>query len=80
MTLHAYNLTKYPYHVSTSYTLQFPRYNLAKILKVKLTTASAKVKTRLHYDIAHRHSPTNILTNFQHPKQYSFQDTARTIF
>ena len=30
---------QYPYQVSTSYTLQFPRYSPDKILEVKVTTA-----------------------------------------
>ena len=30
---------KYPYQVSTSYTLRFPRYSLDKIFKLKVTTA-----------------------------------------
>ena len=51
-----------PYHVSTSYTLQFPRYILNKVLKVKVITARPKVKSRSHHDVAHLHTLTNVPT------------------
>ena len=47
----------YPYQVSTSYTLRFPRYSPDKILQVKVTTSRSKVKSRSRHDIAHLHPP-----------------------
>ena len=44
-----------PYQISTSYTLQLPRYSTDKILKVKVTTARSKIKSRTHHDVAHLH-------------------------
>ena len=54
-----------PYRVSTSYTLEFPRYGPDKILSVKVTMARSKVKSRSHHDLAHLHSLTNISTKYQ---------------
>ena len=53
-----------PYHVSTSYTLQFPRYSQDKILKFKVTTARSKVKSRSHHNVAHLHPLTNVPTKY----------------
>ena len=64
-----------PYQVSTCYTLLFPRYSLDKILKVKVTTARSKVKSRSHHDVVHLHLLTNVLTNdtkYQLPTPYGF--------
>ena len=69
-----------PYKVSTSYTLQFPRYSPDKILEVKVTTPRAKVKSRSHHDVAHLHPLTNVPTKYQLPTPYCFQDIARTRF
>ena len=69
-----------PYEVSTSYTLQFLRYNTDKILKIKVTMARSKVKSRSHYDIAHLHLSTNVPTKYQLPKPYGFRDIAQTRF
>ena len=77
--LHTYTPNQYPYQVSTSYTLQFPRYSPDKILKVKVTTARSKVKSRSHHDVAHLHPLTNVPTKYQLPAPYGFQDIARTI-
>ena len=80
MTLHTYTLHQYPYQVSPSYTLQFPRYNPDKILEVKVTTARSKIKSRSHHDIANLHSLANVPTQYQLPTPYGFRDIARTIF
>ena len=37
---------QYPYQVSTSYTLRFPRYSPDKIFKLKVTTARSKVNLK----------------------------------
>ena len=74
------NPNQCPYQVSTSYTLQFPRYNLDKIFKLKVTTARSKVKSRSHHDVAHLHTLTNVLTKYQLPTPYSFRDITRTRF
>ena len=66
------------YQIWTSYTLWFPRYGPDKIFKVKVTTARSKVKSRLNYDVAHLHPPTNVPTKYQHPTPYSCWDLART--
>ena len=42
MTLHTYTPQKSPSQVSTSYTLNLPRYSVDKILWVKVTTAGYK--------------------------------------
>ena len=70
----------YPYQVSTSYTLQFPRYSPDKIFKLKITTARSKVKSRSDHDIAQLHPLTNVPTKYQLPTHYSFWDIARTRF
>ena len=69
-----------PYQVSTSYTLHFPRYSPDKILKVKVTTARSKVKSRSDHDLAHLHPLTNNPTKYQLPTPYTFRDIARTRF
>ena len=53
-------LNQYPYQVSISYTLQFLRYSLEKKLKIKVTKARSKVKSRSHFDVAHLHPPINV--------------------
>ena len=68
------------YHVSTSYTSQFPRYSPDNILKVQVTTAKTKVKSRSHHDIAHLHPLTNVPTKCQLPTHYGFRDIAWTRF
>ena len=74
--MHTYN----PYQASTSYTLEFQRYCLDKILKVKVTTTRSKVKSKSHHDGAHLHPLTNVPTKYQLPTPYSFRDIARTRF
>ena len=69
-----------PYQISTSYTLQFPRYSPDKIFKLKVTTARSKVKSRSHHDVAHLHPLTNVPTKYQLPTPYGFSDTGRTTF
>ena len=73
-----------PFHtqVSTSYTLGlwFPRYSSDKILKVKVTAARSKVKSRSHHDNAHIHPLTNVPTKFQLSIPYGFRDIAQTRF
>ena len=69
-----------PYQVSTSYTLQFPRYSPDKVLKVKVITARSKVKSRSHHDVAYLHPLTNVPTKYQLPTLYGFRDIARTRF
>ena len=49
MTLHTYPPNQCPYKVSTSYTLQFVRYSPDKIFKLKVTTATSKIKSRSHH-------------------------------
>ena len=48
-------LNQCPYQISITYTLQFPKYSLDKIFKLKVTMARSKVKSRLNYDVAHLH-------------------------
>ena len=67
-----------PYQVSTSYTLQFPRYSPDKIFKLKVTTTRSKVKSRSDHDTAHLYPLTNVPTKYQLPTPYGFWDTART--
>ena len=38
----------------------------------------AKVKSRLHHDVAHLHPLTNVPTKYQLPTPYSFRDIAET--
>ena len=52
-----------PHQVSTSYALQFLRYSLEKILKVRVTMARSKVKSRPHYDVTHLHPQPMSLPN-----------------
>ena len=66
------------YQVSTSYTLQFPRYILDKILEGKVTMARSNVKSRSQHDVADLHPLTNIPTKYPLPTPYSFRDTAQT--
>ena len=40
----------------------------------------SKVKLRLHHDIVHPETPTNVFTTNQLPTPYSFQDRARAKF
>ena len=80
MTLHTYTPNQYPYQVSTSYTLRFPRYTPDKILEVKVTTTRSKVKSRSRHDVTHLHPLTNVPTNYQLPTPYSIRDIARTRF
>ena len=51
-----------------------------KILKVKVTTAWSKVKSRSHHEIAHLHTLTNVATTYQLPTPYCLSDVARTRF
>ena len=69
-----------PYQVSTSYTLKFLRYSPDEILKVKVTIARSKVKSRSHHDVAHLHPLTNVPTNYQLPTPYCFRHIAWTRF
>ena len=62
----------HPLTTDPSYTLQFPRHTPDKILKVKVTTATSKVKSRSHHDIAHIHPLTNGSTKYQLPIPYGF--------
>ena len=45
-----------------------------KILKVKVTTARLKVKSRPHHDVAHLLPQTNVSTKYQLPTPYAFRD------
>ena len=65
------------YHVSTFHILRFLRYSPDKILKVKVTAARSKVKSRSHHVFAHLHPLTNIPTKYQLPTPYRFWDTDR---
>ena len=67
-----------PYQVSTSYTSQFWRYSPDKILKVKITTAGTKVKSKSHHDAAHLPPPINVTTKYQLPMRNSCRDIAQT--
>ena len=69
-----------PNQVSTFYTLWFPRYSPNKILKVKVTMARSKIKSRSDHDAAHLQPPTNVPTKYQLPTPYGFWDIARTKF
>ena len=59
------------YQVSTPYTLGFPRYSPDNILKLKVTTARSKVKTRSDHDVAHLYLLTNVPTTYQLSTPYS---------
>ena len=61
-----------PYYIPTFYTLLFLRYSPNKILKVKVTTARSKVKSRSHHDIAYLHPLRNVPKKYQLPKPYTF--------
>ena len=60
--------------------LQFPRYSPDKILKVKVTTARSKVKSRSDHDVAHLQPLTNVPAKYQLPTPYGCRDIARTRF
>ena len=66
--MHTYNPQGCPYQLSISYNLWFQRYCPDKILKVKVTMATSKVKLRSHHDVTHLHPLTNALPsiNFLH--------------
>ena len=66
-----------PYQISTSYTLQFLRYSLNKMLKVKITTAEPQIKSRSH-NVTHQH-PHHVPTKHYPLTSYSFQDKAIVI-
>ena len=70
----------YPHSQTTvpSYTLWFLRYDQHKILKVKVTTARSKVKSKSHHDIDHLHPLTNVKIKYQIPTPYSFRDISQT--
>ena len=70
MTLPTYTPNQCPYQVSTSYTLKFPKHTLDKILKVKVTTSSSKVKSRLRHDVQHQQPLTNVHARNQLPTSY----------
>ena len=56
ITLYHYSLTtsnQNTWQAAISYTLWFLKYSLNKILKVKVTMASSKVKSRSYQDKAH---------------------------
>ena len=74
MTLNSYTPNQCPYHISTSYTLQFTRYRPKKIFKLKVTMARSKVKSRSDHDIAHLHPLINDPTKYQLPTLYGFRD------
>ena len=66
MTLQTYTPNQYPYQVSTSYTLRFPRYSPNKILWGKVTTArSNQSHTMMLY--TYNSQPTSLPSvNFLH--------------
>ena len=80
MTLHTYTPNQCPYQVSTSYTLRLPRFSPDKILKVKVTMARSKVKSRSHHDVVQLQPLTNVPTKYQLPTPYGCRDIARTRF
>ena len=60
--------------------LHFLRNSWDKILKVKVTTARLKIKSRSHHNSAHFRPLTNILTKYQLPIPYSFQEITQRRF
>ena len=62
-------LTNVPNIYHLSYTLQFLRYSLDKILKVKVTTERSKVKSRSHHDVAHLHPNQCSWEQYMHSPQ-----------
>ena len=60
--------------------LMFLRYSPDKILKVKVTSATSKVKSRSHHDVAHLRPLTNVPAKYQLPTPYGCRDIARTRF
>ena len=83
MTLHTY-LPKHPhqcpYQISNFYTLQLLRYSPGKFLKIKVTIARSKVKSRSHHDVAHLHPLPNVPTTYQLSTPYGYCDIAQTRF
>ena len=71
---------KCPYQLSTSYIWWFLRHCPHRILKVKVTTARLKVKSRSHHDAAYLQPPANVPTKYQLDTPYAFQDITRTRF
>ena len=59
-TLLTYTSKPISLQVLTSYTLQFERYGQDKFIKIKVTTARSKVKSRSYYDAAHLHPLTKV--------------------
>ena len=49
-------------------------------LLVKVTTASSKVQSRSHHDIAYLQHPINVSTKYQLPTSYGFRDITWTRF
>ena len=58
---HLHPSNQRPVHISISYALQFPKYSLGKIFKLKVITARSKVKSRSHHDITQLHPLTMFL-------------------
>ena len=61
-----------------SINLQFPRYSLDKIFKLKVTMA--KVKSRSHHYAAQLYPLTNVPTKYKLPTSHSLLETAWTNF
>ena len=63
---------------------QSPKYqerNFSFVTKSTLEmTATSKVKSRSHHDIAHIHSLTNVPTKYPLPTPYGFRDIVQTRF
>ena len=57
------HLQTQPMSLPTFYTLQFPRYSLGQIIKMNITTARSKNKSRSHHDVAHLHPQPMSLPN-----------------
>ena len=70
MTLHTYIPDQCPFQVSTFYTLRFQRYSPDNILKVMVTTARSKCKSRLQHDDAHLQPLTTVPSKYQIPTQF----------
>ena len=71
MSLNTYTIQPMVLQVLTSYTLPVLRYSQNKILKVKVTTARSKLKSRSHHDAAHLHPQPMSPTKYEHPLQLS---------
>ena len=78
MTLHPLTNVPTKYQLPTPYS--FRGIAWIKILKVKVTTAKSKVKSRSDHDVAHLQPLTNVPTKYQLPTTYGFRDIARTRF